>query len=66
MAFGNGSTPSALSWRAIRLVYILLDKKLERENETFYFPTTSLIIGRVSNIEKYSPHLNPEIKKNPS
>ena len=61
MAFGNGSTP-ALSWRAIRLVYILLDKKLERENETFYFPTTSLIIGRVSNIEKYSPHLNPGIK----
>ena len=61
MAFGNNSTPE-LSWRAIRLVYILLDKKLERENETFYFPTASLIIGRVSNIEKYSPHLNPDIK----
>jgi len=52
----------SLTWRDVRLFYVHIDETLKHNNETFYFPSLDITIGRVSDIGKYSPHLNPGLK----
>lgn len=47
-----------LKWRGVRLLYILLEEEIKNDSETYYFPNLDTIIGRVSDIKKYSPYLN--------
>lgn len=57
----NGNIPPFdLKWRALRILYLKTDGKIPSENETFYFPTAELRIGRVSEVNKYSPELNTD------
>ncbi len=56
------SSPEEMSWRSLLLVYLHLKEPLERSNDTFYFPELTTPIGRVSNINKFSPFLNASIQ----
>jgi protoporphyrinogen oxidase len=58
LVFPNNWTPK-IEWRAIRLVILLFDKQISTDSETYYFPSTDVTVGRVSDIRKYSATLNP-------
>jgi protoporphyrinogen oxidase len=62
MLFGKNEATPNLKWRDVRIIYIYLDKILERENETFYFPGLDIRFGRVSDIRRYSPYLNTSLE----
>jgi len=47
-----------LKYRGLRILYLFLNDTVHHPNETFYFPEPDLLIGRVSEISKYSPSLN--------
>jgi protoporphyrinogen oxidase len=49
-----------LRWRGLRLLYLITPDKVPSENETFYFPEPNTLFGRVSELHKYSPALNPD------
>jgi protoporphyrinogen oxidase len=49
-----------LRWRGLRLLYMVTHDKVHAENETYYFPESHVPFGRVSEIGKYSPSLNPD------
>lgn len=51
-----------LKWRDMRLFYILTDKPLKGESETYYFHSKEIVFGRVSDIRKYSPYINHRVK----
>ena len=55
----NRKTP-VLQWREIRIVYLHISENLPLRNETFYFPHREIPCGRISFIQKYSPHLNTQ------
>ncbi len=50
-----------LSWRGVRMVHMLIDQKLKNNCETYYCPDTAMRIGRISEINKYSPFLNSSL-----
>ncbi len=52
--------PFDLKYRGLRILYLFLEDTVHHPNETFYFPEPDLLIGRVSEISKYSPSLNPD------
>ncbi|MFH1403061.1 MAG: FAD-dependent oxidoreductase [Candidatus Altiarchaeota archaeon] len=52
-----------LEWRGVRIVYILMKDEIKHESETFYFPQSSVVFGRVSELRKYSPYVNPEMNE---
>ncbi|MCM8797526.1 MAG: hypothetical protein NC923_06615, partial [Candidatus Omnitrophica bacterium] len=52
-----------LKWRGVRLLYIVIKEQIKHPTETFYFPSTDIILGRVSEIKKYSPFINQGIKE---
>ena len=55
----NGTLPIfGLDWRCLRILYLITPDKIPCDNETFYFPETDIIFGRVSEVNKYSPELN--------
>lgn len=54
---GGESTALGLSWRSLRILYLLTPDKIPSEHETFYFPEPDVIFGRVSEPAKYSPFL---------
>jgi protoporphyrinogen oxidase len=61
----QGSSESAglgLSWRSLRILYLLTPDKIPSANETYYFPEPDVIFGRVSEPAKYSPVLNQATK----
>jgi protoporphyrinogen oxidase len=58
---GNDINSASLRWRGVRLVYIVLKDKIKRDSETFYFPSSEICLGRVSEIKKYSPYINPQL-----
>ncbi len=49
-----------LSWRSLRVLHLVSRDRLPAEHETYYFPEPSVIFGRVSELHKYSPTLNPD------
>lgn len=56
----NGKHPFNLKYRCIRILYLVTKDKVPCKNETFYFPETNTIIGRVSEVGKYSPYINSD------
>jgi protoporphyrinogen oxidase len=52
-----------LSWRSLRILYLLTPDKIPSEHETYYFPEPDVIFGRVSEPAKYSPFLNRATEK---
>jgi protoporphyrinogen oxidase len=57
-ALGSGeSNGLGLSWRSLRILYLLTPDKIPSEHETYYFPESDVIFGRVSEPAKYSPFL---------
>jgi protoporphyrinogen oxidase len=47
-----------LRWRSLRVLHLVSRDRLPAEHETYYFPEPSVIFGRVSELNKYSPTLN--------
>lgn len=47
-----------LKYRSLRILYLFLEHNVPHPNETFYFPEPDILVGRVSEIGKYSPSLN--------
>jgi protoporphyrinogen oxidase len=57
----NGNRPSFnLQWRGLRVLYLITPDKIPSDRETFYFPESDVVFGRVSELNKYSPFLNPD------
>ena len=52
-----------LRWRGIRILYLIVKERLNDSGETFYFPSSEILFGRVSEIKKYSPFINPSLKE---
>lgn len=52
----------ALRWRGVRILYIYIDEELNSKAETYYFPSQDVIVGRLSEIKKYSPFIHPGVK----
>lgn len=57
------STGLGLSWRSLRILYLLTPDKIPSQHETYYFPYPDVIFGRVSEPAKYSPFLNQATEK---
>ena len=51
-----------LRWRDVRLAYLHIAEDINDPTETYYFPSQDIVVGRVSEIKKYSPHINSGIK----
>jgi len=62
MIYGDKISAAGLLWRGLRVAYIHFEEELGLKNETFYFPDAGIRIGRVSEIKKYSPYLNTDLK----
>jgi len=60
MSFGMEAN-EPLGWRGMRILYLLLEEKVPGDCETFYFPGSNIIFGRVSELNKYSTDLNSSI-----
>jgi protoporphyrinogen oxidase len=60
MAVGN-LNGHRLRWRGARMVHVLLDSRIDDTCETYYCPESSIRIGRISEINKYSPRLNASL-----
>ncbi len=56
--FGSENGSFGLRWRGVRILYIHIDKKLDGSAETYYFPSLDEVIGRISEVNKYSPYIN--------
>lgn len=57
------STSLGLSWRSLRILYLLTPDKIPSAHETYYFPESDVIFGRVSEPAKYSPGLHQTTEK---
>lgn len=57
---GGRPPPFDLRWRGLRILYLATADKVPAEQETFYFPESHIPFGRVSELNKYSPALNPD------
>ncbi len=55
---GNGVPPIDLRWRGLRLLYLITRNKIPSSHETFYFPESDVLFGRVSELNRYSSGLN--------
>jgi protoporphyrinogen oxidase len=49
-----------LRWRSLRILYLITPDKVPCDTDTFYFPEPHLLIGRVSELNKFSPFLNKD------
>lgn len=61
VSLSKGQAPaldSSLRSRGLRILYLVTPHKIKSENETFYIPSTHYKIGRVSELNLYSPSLN--------
>jgi len=63
LVYGRGGPAGSLQWRDLRIAYFHVDQGLKDRRETFYFPSLGLKIGRVSQMNRYSPFLNPDAGK---
>ncbi len=63
-ALGDRKTAElGLSWRSLRILYLFTPDKTPSVQETYYFPESDVIFGRVSEPAKYSPFMNPAGEK---
>ncbi len=56
----DGRSALDLRWRSLRVLHLVSRDRLPAVHETYYFPEPSVIFGRVSELNKYSPTLNPD------
>ena len=47
-----------LSWRGLRIMFLTTVDALPRDHETYYLPSPDYLIGRISEVDKYSGVLN--------
>jgi len=47
----------ALKWRAIRFLYLRVNRESCCESETYYYPETRYIFGRISEPKRFSPYM---------
>lgn len=59
--FSGTAIKKPLQWRGARMLHVLLDEKVGGDTETFYFPGADVLMGRVSEVRKYSPTLNESL-----
>ena len=52
----------SLNWRGVRILYVHINEELNTKTETYYFPSQDVVVGRLSEIKKYSPFIHPEEK----
>src|SRR5262249_51345534 len=50
--------PLNLKWRSLRILYLSSPGVISSGHETYYFPGSDIIFGRVSEPAMYSPSLN--------
>jgi protoporphyrinogen oxidase len=55
---GADRAPFDLRWRDLRILYLITRDKIPDDHETYYFPCSDVLFGRVSEVGKYSPLLN--------
>jgi protoporphyrinogen oxidase len=58
-----GRPPFDLRWRGLRLLYLITPDLIASEHETYYFPEPHVLFGRVSELNKYSPFLNSDLRR---
>jgi protoporphyrinogen oxidase len=46
-----------LRWRAIRFLYLCVNRDFCCESETYYYPETRYIFGRISEPKRFSPYM---------
>lgn len=56
---GPAPPPFDLRWRSLRILYLVTGDRIPAPNETYYIPEPPYLIGRVSELAKYSPALAP-------
>ena len=57
----TGAPPSCdMIWRGLRIMFFLSRDVLSSDHETYYIPSPDYLIGRVSEIAKYSGFLNQD------
>ncbi|MDD5596031.1 MAG: FAD-dependent oxidoreductase [Candidatus Omnitrophica bacterium] len=56
----DGITP--MRWRSLRILYLITQEMNPSINDTYYFSDPDLLVGRVSEINKFSPFLNVDNK----
>ena len=61
LVFNGKEDGCKLEWREVRIVYIVIKESLPYNNETYYFPSLYITLGRVSRLQKYSPYLNSHL-----
>jgi protoporphyrinogen oxidase len=54
----GGASPLGLAWRSLRILYLCTPDVIASGHETYYFPESDVIFGRVSEPAMYSPFLN--------
>lgn len=54
----GSSPPLSLNWRSLRILYLLTPDLIPSGHETYYFPESDVIFGRVSEPAMYSPFVN--------
>jgi protoporphyrinogen oxidase len=52
-----GEAARALKWRAIRFLYLGLNRPFCRKSETHYYPETQFAFGRISEPKRFSPYM---------
>jgi len=52
-----------LRHRSLRIFYMIIEGKSLRDNDTYYFPDPSMLVGRVSELNKFTPFLNEDSKR---
>lgn len=52
--------PCELVWRSLLLVFFRTKDWIEQPNETYYIPSPRYLLGRISDIRKYSPNVGEE------
>jgi protoporphyrinogen oxidase len=50
--------PLELRWRSLRILYLASSEVISTGHETYYFPGSDVLFGRVSEPAMYSPRLN--------
>jgi len=47
----------ALRWRAIRFLYLCVNREFCCESETYYYPERQFLFGRISEPKRFSPYM---------
>ena len=54
---GVAEGAKGLKWRAIRFLYLCVNREFCCESETYYYPERRFLFGRISEPKRFSPHM---------